>query len=249
MKFFNTLTALVVCLVCFSCSASNSWYVVNNYEGIIGKYPVHLSIQSYDFGEGIKTEGSYYYDKYNAPIALYGIETSATMSLCEVANGKEFDKYIVNGAKYVSENCSFKLSKSNSNLQGIWNKNGAELNVSLKLVSSMDNTSISGSDDGTIDIPFWGQTGTHSFIGVYGSGENGLFINKIKVINKKNGALVQIIAPQKHGCEFGFYMTSIFQNIDSGSDKSQITLNCYSTGSDFSVMYEFDKKQQQYLLR
>lgn len=234
----------VFCFWFFFCSCSyavSSWYVVNNYTGVIGKYPVHLSIQSYDFGKDVNIEGSYYYDHHRSPIALYGKEVSGMIELCEVSNKKDFEKYIVLGDKFDLSQCPLKITKHGQNLNGEWHNSKRKLDVSLKHVSSMFPRNIV-SESSTVEIPFWGQTDKHSFIGVYEKEGTDIVINKIKVFDKKSGNVIQIITPQKQECQFGFYMTSIYQNVEE-FDSNSIFLNCYSTRANVTVGYKFDKNR------
>lgn len=226
---------------CNNCDASSGWYIVNNYVGTIGKYPVHLSIQSYDFGKDVNIEGSYYYDSHRAPIALYGKEVSGVIELCEAATKKDFEKYIASGDKFDLSKCPLKITKNGQELNGEWRGSKRKLDVTLKNVSSMDQTSIV-SENGTVEIPFWGQTDKHSFIGVYEKDGADISINKIKVLDKTNGNVIQVITPQKQECEFGFYMTSIYQNVE-GFNNNSIYLNCYSTNADVIVDYTFDNNK------
>lgn len=51
--------AFCFCTLFLSASIQAAYmpYVVRNYQGYIGKYPVHLSLQFYDFGGGSKCRG------------------------------------------------------------------------------------------------------------------------------------------------------------------------------------------------
>lgn len=232
---------LVVAFLSNYSFANSSWYMVNNYEGKIGAYSVHLSLQSYDFGDNVNVEGSYYYDKHRSPIVLYGKETKDRIELCEVNDKKTFDEYIMSGQHYDATKCPFQVSKTGNNITGVWQNDKVKLDVTLSKTSELDKSNISG---GKIEIPFWGQTENHSFIGVYESGTDGIVINKVKVINKKDGGVLQVINPQLNNCDFGFYMTPIYQNIEV-LNKSTMSLNCYSTNSDITV--EYGLKNGKYL--
>ncbi|WP_336215310.1 hypothetical protein [Enterobacter sp. P82] len=223
---------------CNNSDASSNWYVVKNYIGTIGKYPVHLSIQSYDFGKEVSIEGSYYYDRHRAPIALYGKDVSGVIELCEATTKENFEKYIASGDKFDLSKCPLKVIKNGQELNGEWHDGKNKLEVSLRNVSSMDKTSIV-SENGIVEIPFWGQTDKHSFIGIYEKDGADISIAKIKVLDKTNGNVIQVITPQKQECEFGFYMTPIYQNVE-GFNNNSIYLNCYSTRADVIVNYKFD---------
>src|SRR5471030_236834 len=234
-------------LLCSSAMATrDSWYVINNYEGKIGKNPVHVSLQSYAFGGQTTVKGSYYYDKYRSPIALYGKQTATSLVLCEVNGDKEYREHIEEGVTYDASLCPFQLTYSGDNLQGAWQNNKSNLTVLLQPTGSLDATPLTDNTTHSIDIPFWGQTAAHSFIGVYQKNGDDISINEVKVLNKSSGKVEQVIDPQRHDCNFGFYMTAIYQNIEKIENPSQIALNCYSTGSDNSVMYGLNKDGQTY---
>ncbi|CCP05897.1 hypothetical protein [Erwinia amylovora] len=221
--------------LCGYSEASESWYVVDNYTGTIGKYSVHLSIQSYDFGGDVNVEGSYYYDRHNSPIVLFGKEKAGDIILCEISSKADFERYIVSGDNYDSTKCPFRITKHDQILKGEWGNKNIKLDVVLSKVASMNTTNIK-SENGELDVPFWGQTDKHSFIGIYKQGKDRVIINEIKVLNKNNSQVVQVINPQDKNCDFGFHMTPIYQNVEQFSSSS-ISLNCYSTNSDVSVEY------------
>ncbi|ERM10788.1 hypothetical protein L584_10635 [Pantoea agglomerans Tx10] len=218
-------------------------YVVKNYEGYIGEYPVHLSLQFYDFGKKVNVEGSYYYDNHRSPIPLYGVNESGSIVLCEAVSDESFEKYIVQGGGGEVSKCPFNLTRKSTGFLGEWHNERSALKVDLKETVEVSDGVINGSAK-TLDIPFWGQTKQHGFIGVYEASTDGIVINKVNVIDKQSGKLIQVINPQMNDCEFGSYMTSIFQNIES--DGSQIRLNCYSTGPDVSVNYKFNTQTSRY---
>jgi len=178
--------------------AANSWYLVDNYEGFIGKYAVHLSIQYYDFGEKNKIEGVYYYDKYNSLIALYGRQIANEIILCEASELLDLEKYTMEGERYDLNLCPFRMHKNDANLSGIWKRGDAKLDVKLTYASSIVQNKIV-SDKGYVEIPFWGQSKRHAFIGMYEAGDDGVLINKFRVIEKKSGQTIQTLNPQS-GC-------------------------------------------------
>jgi len=244
MNNIRTFTLLTSLLMCSGSHASDSWYVVKNYRGTLGKYPVHVSLQTYQFGAYVSVKGSYYYDKYHAPIALYGRETADGLVLCEVASKTDFEKYLLFGERYSLSDCPFRLVNNEQGLTGVWQNEKSTLAVSLSSTASMDQTHIIA-NQGSIEIPFWGQTATHSFMGVYENSGDGLSVNHIKVLDKKQGNVIQVINPQTENCQFGFYMTAIYQNIETIND-STVSFNCYSTKADISDEYIFNKKEGLY---
>ena len=174
-----------------------------------------------------------------------------TAILCVLAHQKEerAGKYYsirslpIDLAKFEIAKCPFKLTRNSVGFSGEWSNERSTLKVDLRETSRLSDGVLKGETE-ELDIPFWGQTKKHTFIGVYIEGEEGIVINKVNVIDKASGKLIQVIDPQLNGCKFGSYMTSIFQNLEN--DGEQIRLNCYSIGPDISVNYIFNNQTQKY---
>lgn len=243
-------TGMAIASLLLTGSAHAGWYVVNNYEGTLGTMPVHLSLQAYDsYGSGINIKGSYYYDKYHAPIPLYGKRTSDTFKLCEVHSTEEYQHALVQGSKQEMDihTCPFNLTHEGDTLRGHWLQGKKRYEVALKQTASLDNTVEEKVAGNRVDIPFWGQTPTHSFIGHYQASAEGITVRSVSVINKKTGNIDQTIDPQHHQCQFGFFMTAIYQNIESDNAGKSIWLNCYSQRADITVDYYFDSSRQRFI--
>lgn len=243
MKKVKIFAIVVGIFYCGHCIAEDSLYVINNYEGTIGKYPIHISLQSLDENR-INISGSYYYDKFHSVIALYGKQTRDSIELCEVSNKKDYEKYLVQG-HYDFKDCPFKLIKIGKELKGIWQNSKSTLDVSLFQTSSIYKSTLVSYNE-KVEIPFWAQTQTHSFIGIYEKAlGGGIAIDKIKVLDKKDGRVIQVIDPQLYNCRFGFFMTRIFENVDN-FNSSIISLNCYSVKEDVATHYSFNKRKNRY---
>lgn len=234
--------ALASIFLSSTAGANQSWYQVENYSGTLGEQPVHISIQQYDFSKNSNIRGIYYYDKYRSPIALYGIKSAASVYLCEAHNKVEQERYNENSDRVDFTRCPFQLTDENGTLKGIWKNERREYPVVLRRTATMSPTSVQG----TLDIPFLGQTEKHAFIGRYEASDSNVTINKVQVIDKASGKTLQVIDPNLYGCDFGFYMTTIYRGIEDEDDKSQVWFNCYSTGGDKSVLYRFDKQVKRY---
>lgn len=238
--------ALVSVLLCSAAGASQSWYQVENYAGTLGEQSIHISLQQYDFSKASNIRGVYYYDKYRSPIALYGIKTAASFYLCEAHNKVEQEKYNESSDRVDFTRCPFQLTDENGTLKGVWKNEKRQYPVALKRTATMTPTSVQSASSAAIAIPFLGQTEKHAFIGLYEAVENNVTINKVRVIDKASGKTLQVIDPNLYGCDFGFYMTTIYRGIEDEDDKSQVWFNCYSTGGDKSVLYRFDKQTTRY---
>lgn len=231
-----------------SISTHANWYAIDNYEGKIGSAKVHVSLQTYEHFGGGNIRGSYYYDKYSAPIPLYGQRTNSSMKLCEVHSGWGYELDMDHQNKDGTHFCPFALTTSDDEVKGTWQHEGSTHIVLLVRSNSLKGESIKINKQEGVEIPYWGQTPTHSFIGIYQKNENGIYIDKINIINKSTGKVDQTINPQSKTCDFGFYMTSIYQNIEGEKSPPQVRLNCYSTKGDISNNYKFDRDSKKYLL-
>lgn len=215
----------------------NAWvdgYHVSNYVGHIGKYPVHLSVQKIKYGPGISALGSYYYDKQMEPIPLYGkYKSDKKLSLCATHSDADFDRFIRRGSPkgVETDGCPFQLVLNEDSAIGKWREKNQILDVALKQVGSLSDTGHRRSVVGTVEIPFWGHTLRHSFLGIYEASGDAVSFKKIKVIRKSTGHVAQEFDLQDHqDCMFGFYMTSIYENIERKLHESPaegVALNCW----------------------
>jgi len=236
------------CLLLLSEGAFAGWYKVENYEGSIGPDPVHLSLQRYDgFGSGITIEGSYFHDAKQRPIALYGKADGASVSLCEISDDKELDRVLVGGSKTPVDTggCRISLTVDGGRATGSWGPD--KLPVMLKKVASLDDTG-DWKLDGTVEIPFWAQTDTHRFAGVYTKSDAGICMTKMKVIDKKKGKVVQQIGFDDPDCHAGTLMTPIYMNVQKQADKNReiISVNFSGGGAGYSTDYAFSAKAGKY---
>ena len=235
-------------------NAIAGWYRVINYVGQIGTSQIHFSIQKYNhFGSGITVLGSYYYNKYLSPILVYGLENDdKSLTLCEARPHEEYEKALIhdfkNGADAVG--CPLHLTLTNDGAIGEWRDSSHSYSVSLKQVGNLDDTAKEGVSiiSGDMEIPFWGQTKRHTFIGVYQASYPEEV--KIEVIDKKTGTIVQTIIPDPYCTRFGYFMTPIYMNLESGYfdlnsryyHSESFYLNCWSSQANESRDYLFDKK-------
>ncbi|KAA8997038.1 hypothetical protein FJU30_19890 [Affinibrenneria salicis] len=223
---------------------------MNNYVGLVGTYPVHVSLQRYRFGPYISLLGSYYYDRQRAPIPLYGTYAADSLSACEILNAQDYDNSIIRGSATAPDMsaCPFQLSARGDELVGHWRRGDKRYPVRLRRSASLDDSASPPSVLGTPDIPFWGQTETHSFIGVYQRSGGDLALSGVKVLDKRSGKVVQVLNPQRQGCRFGFFMTPIYMNLENGENRSRVLLNCAPGDGpgDKTIEYRLDADSQRY---
>lgn len=230
--------------------AAAGWYQVENYEGFIGPNPVHLSLQRNDsFGSGITVEGSYFYDAKQSPIAVYGKINGTSVSLCEIADDKEFDRVLVMGSKTPVDTtgCPFSFDIDESGATGAWSKGADKHPVTLKKVASLDDTG-DGKIDGTVEIPFWAQTATDRFAGIYANTGAGICMEKLLVISKRSKKVVQEIAFDDEDCDAGMLMTPIYMNVQKQTEKTFeiISVNFRGGGAGYTMDYVFSRKTKKY---
>lgn len=245
----RSTSSLFAVLLLWSSAATAGWYRVTNYEGHIGPYPVHLSIQEYEFDRGINVNGSYYYDRKRQPIPLYGRRgDKGVLVLCEVHGAAE-EKEFIWGSKttFNASACPFHLASADHSLSGNWTDSAKTYEVSLAQVAALDNTAEELVISGQMEIPYWGQTSRHSFIGIYSrEGTEGHAV--VRVVNKVTGLTLQELRPNEHGCVFGFVMTPIYMHTvtDASTRVEQIDLLCDSKVKDY-VTYKFNKSANRFV--
>ncbi|MDR3351772.1 MAG: hypothetical protein LBO00_01885 [Zoogloeaceae bacterium] len=254
---FVFLLALFL-LVCRNANAG--WYNVTNYEGQVGTYPVHLSIQKYESsGDGLTILGSYYYDRHMAPIPLYGkLGEGGKLSLCEIHSDDEYAKIIIHGSRSPVDvsACPFQLVLAHQSASGYWTEGKQRYEVALNETARLDDSGRDFVLTDKFEIPFWGQTAQHMFIGAYepnDAGNRGVRVT-VKVMNKSSRQLVQIIQPEDD-CLFGFFTTPIYMNIESDiSDgygphgPEKIIFNCHSPKILQFSFYRLNKSTRKFKL-
>ncbi|MER8556678.1 hypothetical protein NKH69_31135 [Mesorhizobium sp. M0976] len=246
MQFISAIFFLLL----FSQNAVAGWYQIENFEGFIGPTPVHLSLQRNDsFGSGITVEGSYFYDAKQSPIAVYGKINGTSVSLCEIADDKEFDRVLVMGSKTPvdTSGCPFSLDIGESGATGTWSKGADKHPVTLKKVASLDDTG-DGKIDGTVEIPFWAQTATDRFSGIYAKTEAGICMRKLQVIGKRSKKVYQEIEFDDDNCDAGMLMTPIYMNVQKQTKKIAeiISVNFRGGGAGYTMDYVFSLKTKKY---
>lgn len=245
--------AVALCLLALSGKAFAGWYQVKNYEGSIGPDPVHLSLQRYDgFGSGITVEGSYFYDAKQNPIALYGKAEGTKLTLCEIADDKELDRVLVRGSKTPIDTtgCPLSLELGEEGATGNWSKGADKYPVALTNVASLDDTG-DLMIDGTVEIPFWAQTSTDRFAGIYAKSDAGICMTKLRVINKKSKKVGQEIGFDEQDCNAGMLMTPIYMNVQGWvkAGKNIISVNFRDGGAGLTQDYVFSAKAGKYRKR
>jgi len=232
-------------------NAAAGWYDVTTYIGRVGTYPIHLSIQKYAQrdGSGLNIYGSYYYDRHMVSIPLYGkLDEKGRLSLCEIHSDAEFDKVIWQGSKIPVDTsaCPFRLTLKNRSVTGEWVNGERRHEVELNESAYLDNTDTLRIT-GEFEVPFWGQTAEHLFIGSYAPAKTGEAHALVKIVNKRSKAVIQVIDPEKHECSFGFVMTPIYMNImKDASRPEQIRIQCDSPKAEITVDFRLNRSSGKF---
>lgn len=242
----------VFCLLLLTGKATAGWYHVENYEGSIGSNPVHLSLQTYNFGSGLTLEGSYFLDDKQSPIPLYGKVSGTSLALCEITNDEEFERIIVMGKKtgLDTTGCPFSLEFGDGNLTGSWSKGTDKFPVNLRKVAGFDDSG-EGKIEGNVEVPFWAQTATDRFAGIYTKSGDGICMTKMQVINKKRKKAVQTIKFGGDLCNAGMLMTAIYENVQKSVERGKdiISVSFYDGRAGYEEDYVFSAKAKKYRLR
>jgi len=192
------------------------------------------------------------YDAKQIPIALYGKANGTSLALCAIANDEEFERVIVMGKKtgLDTSGCPFSLELGDGVLTGSWSKGADKVPVSLRKVAGLDDTG-EGKVEGTVEIPFWAQTATDRFAGIYSKTDNGICMTKMQVINKKRQKAVQTIKFGGELCNAGMLMTPIYWNVQKSVElgKDIISVNFYDGRAGYEEDYVFDRKTKKYRLK
>jgi hypothetical protein len=250
LHLVEPLWLLLFSLLFACCDVNAGWYQVTNYEGRIGEYPIHFSIQEYDyFGSGLNVRGSYFYDKNRGSIPLYGkLDKNGGLSLCEIHTADQYWKILMQGSltPIDTSGCPFQLKLTKGSASGRWSNDGRSYDVALLETAHLNDTQ-GFRTSGLVEIPFWGQTTGHLFIGSYAlEGAEGRAT--VKVVDKRTGQVIQEIQPEKHGCTFGFLMTPIYMNVESsGTGRSEeILINCYDSGAGSVALYKLNMAKRRF---
>ncbi|ESY14350.1 hypothetical protein X751_26670 [Mesorhizobium sp. LNJC395A00] len=145
--------------------------------------------------------------------------------------------------------CPFSLDLGESGATGTWSKGSDKFPITLKKVASLDDTG-EAKVDGTVEIPFWAQTATHRFAGVYEKAGFLVCMNKLRVIDKKKKKVVQEIAFDDDDCDAGMLMTPIYMNVQKqvGRSFEIISVNFRGGGAGYSRDYVFSHRFKDYRL-
>lgn len=219
-----------------------SWYDVKNYEGYVGKEKIFLSMQLYEFSQNISITGTVYNKTTRLSYPIIGNKLENIINICESRIKAPLGS-IFNFPEEKNV-CDIKLLVNNNQIKGVWNG----LNVDLEISNQFSNDLNIKTETHFIPIVFWGQTNNHLFEGLYYQSNGEEFIDKINIINKKNGNIDQIINLQNNEtCQFGFYTTPIYMNIENGPDQDSVILHCYSQDDNF-IEYKYHQKSGKYIL-
>ncbi len=219
------------------------WYECYNYKGTIGNYPITLSIQITEdyFGEKDKKEFNinavYKYDKYNNPIKLEAILKNNKIRLYE--NHEDQQTAVL----------EFDFSEPIST--GYWtnSKNKKRLALNLKYISKLNDKT--GNDVfEAVEILQLYALKDYYFMGVYSKGENEMRarMERIKIMNKKDDTLFQIMDFNDLDLSVGNIVTIIYQNITVNDfNNSQVYIWCDvgKMGGWFEL--KFDKQKNKFI--
>ncbi|WP_428424124.1 hypothetical protein [Pararhizobium sp.] len=214
-------------------SASAGWYQVKNYEGTVGRAPVHLSLQTFDKLNGetdTRIVGSYYYDSRRVPLKLAGNRISnGDITLCESDLGLE------NPQPAAEPRCTFTLGVSSKGLTGTWKSGTTSFDVQLHEVGELDNNG-EERNEGTVEIPMWYVTRKVMFLGVYKKVDacEKIVMSHLKTVSIVDGQILdntlldqaeKDAGDDSLACEAGLLMTEIYSNLEPGDGLNSVTIH------------------------
>ena len=234
----------------FGAPAMAGWYQVENYEGEVGGKPIHISLQTYDFGSGITVEGSYYFDAERRPVAVYGAVKDGRTVLCEISSEAELKRIVFIGSKtpFDFAACPLVLSFDNDRAGGRWTRDGVDHAVTLKKVASLNDRG-EPSIEGRVDIPFWAQTATHMIVGRYENTASGICLSTVGFINKASGKRDQELHYSDDPCNAGMLMTPIYMNVERWTDSGReiLGVNFRDGRAGYSEDFVYDAAKKRFV--
>jgi hypothetical protein len=221
MKIGKSLFIVILGLLLLAGKAEAGWYHVENFTGLIGSWPIHLSLQTYDgFGSGITVEGSYFEDAKQKPVVLYGTAAGERLSLCLITDDRAFESIIIQGSKTPVDTgkCPISLVLDETGATGSYSKDGISLAINLKRVGMLDDTG-AFRIEGKVEIPFWSHTGKHRYSGIYTNSHAGICMTRLDIIDRHTGRIEQTIdLRDPELCNAGMVMTPIYLNVEKDKD-------------------------------
>lgn len=192
------------------------WYACYNYKGTIDRYPVTFSIQFIEgyFGrkKAYNVVGIYQYDRHNTPIRLAGTIKHSTgkVILYEMQGDKE------------TATLEFELSAKAA--KGSWTDRVTKkaLSLQLNLVSQLTDTSEANTFEG-LEVLQGNSLPEYYFIGVYSrpNNESRAQMDRLKIVQKKDNAVFQVIDFSKVETTTGNVMTIIYDNVEVVNKKTK----------------------------
>jgi len=238
-----TLTTLILVFFLSSLKSYAGWYECYNFSGTINKIPITFSIQVKDgyFGEKDKKDlnliGVYKYDHENEPILLEGKLNfkSSKALLYEMRNGKRA--------------ALFEFQFAKAQCDGVWKNlnDNKKLALHLNYINNLiDTTDTSEFHD--VEILQSNSLKDLYFIGIYSKkdGESRAHMDKLKIINKKDNTVKQIIDFRNVASQTGNIWTIIYGNVQIANAKTnelEIWNSIGRMGGLLSVKFNFSTQK------
>ncbi|MVN90490.1 hypothetical protein [Mucilaginibacter aquatilis] len=240
------LRILFFILFCATTNAYAGWYECYNFEGTIGKFPITLSMQVRKgyFGEPAKKKfnviGVYKYNKYNSPIRLEGIfdERSKQVTLYEVS-GKSYSAVL-------------QFVFSEKQCPGSWQNKATvnKLRVSLTFVSKLLDLEPEQVFSG-VDILQAQSLTRFYFIACYNkvSGADKAVLSELKIFQKNNGKIFQVIDLSNVEDAIGNIMTIIYDNLEVvDAEKQKVGLSRNVGNDQAPLIIEWNASSKRFTL-
>jgi hypothetical protein len=246
----SVLAWITPCLILLAASPAHAgWYEVQNFAGVIGTLPVHVSLQTYkeinrnEPGQW-RVDGSYYYDAHRVAIPLQGKrQPNGEVQLCEAAAPVSFGESPKVPAATPKHPvvCPITLKVDGAAASGEWRDDKHVFPIALHQTGSLNDTEPGVAKiDGVVEIPIWYHTKTHLLLGVYESSKNcALSMARLRLVNIKTG---QLDKEMKFDCGAGTVSTPIYGNVYKADKAGHVTVifqgGYHGMGDDRDIMIE-----------
>lgn len=208
------MVAFLLCLI-VAASVKAGWYTCYTFKGVIGTYPIHLSIQLLPGYSGnpkaMNIKGVYVYDTFNNPIELDGLLETGNHAVIKELAGKQ-------------PAAVFDFILSGNSIKGSWRslKTGKSLPLQLEKTGELVDTT-DASVIPPIEILQSASLKNKYLVGVYSKTalESRAHMDKLKIIDKATNIVFQEIDFSKVETATGNVWTIIYGNTmveDSNKD-------------------------------
>ncbi len=231
----------IIFLIACTSNIYAGWYRCYTYKGKLAGLDIHMYLQIREINatskDSIPVSGVYKYDKYNEPIVLKGfLIKNKSLELIEYQNKNRIAEL------------NFPWNKDA--LQGMWLSDKKKYPINLEQIGFLSDLDQDKTSKPT-EILMSSSLSCDYLVGVYykENSDNRARLSDLKIINKKNNKIKQIVSFNKKDRPVGNVSTIIFnsarvwKNIEKGEESIEIDEDDGQMGQTFFLTYnkELDK--------